>query len=441
MRASRWRWFLPLLLAGCGGNGGGPDPGEPPSGALHVATASLPPAPPHQPYEARVEAAGGTGVGQAWRVAEGSLPPGLLLDGGPACATWGTWSEAGTIEPGASGERSEVSGLAASRRNPGVLWAHDDSGREPLLHALGADGSVRQTYRLDVVATDWEDVALGPGEVAGVEVLYVADVGDNGTSRPYVTLLCVEEPLVPAAPGPTVVLVPDAFALRYTPGGSHDSEALLVDWESGTPYLLEKAEEGGDAWRVPFPLDPAFTPATPGGLVRVTTGRPLPALLTAADGGRDANRVVFRTYFAGYEQVRPPGLPFEAIFATDPCPFGVPVIGQYEALALGPDGASLWTTTERVLGDSAPLHRSEAESARLPAWIRGTPTAPGRYAIVLEVRDASGGARRTGLRPRRALTPPGRSRARGGGNPGGGEERGGGRSTNGRRRRSGPLAP
>lgn len=36
----------------------------------------------------------------------------------------------------------EASGLVSSRRNPGVLWTHNDSG-QPLLYAFGTDGKLR----------------------------------------------------------------------------------------------------------------------------------------------------------------------------------------------------------------------------------------------------------------------------------------------------------
>src|SRR5688572_17856449 len=57
---------------------------------------------------------------------------------------------------------SEASGLAVSRRSPGHLWTHNDSG-EPVVVALDARGSVRGRVQLTgAIVEDWEAVAVGP---------------------------------------------------------------------------------------------------------------------------------------------------------------------------------------------------------------------------------------------------------------------------------------
>src|SRR5687767_12057876 len=54
----------------------------------------------------------------------------------------------------------EGSGIAASRRHPGVLWAHNDSG-DPLIFALNEQGKVTGRVRLNgAEVDDWEDIAV-----------------------------------------------------------------------------------------------------------------------------------------------------------------------------------------------------------------------------------------------------------------------------------------
>lgn len=278
----------------------------------------------------------------------------------PTCTAWGTFQQIGTIVPdGSTGALEEISGLAASRLHPGVLWAHDDSGSAAILYALAEDGSLRQSYTLSTSAVDWEDIALGPGPDPAKEYLYVGDIGDNSRARPHVTLLRVEEPMVPAVPGAPIPLDHDEFVLRY-PDAARDAEALLADWQSGALYVLGKSDAGGDVFRTPLPLDPSWTAAHPGVFETVTTGRPLPGNVTAADAGRDGQRVLFRTYLGGYELVRAPGGSFESLFSATPCTFPVPFLGQYESLALDPAGTALYTTTELFAGSSVPLYRSDA---------------------------------------------------------------------------------
>ncbi len=379
--------FLALATA-CGGGGGQQTS---PSG-LRIETSALPAADVGRPYVAEIVAVGGTGQGNTWRIRSGSLPAGLSFATGRACPSWTAWGTLGQIPiDTGTGERTEISGLAVSRRNPGILWVHDDSGGMAVLHAVDLSGALRQRYVLNVTPNDWEDVCLGPGPNASVEYLYIGDVGDNGSRRDHVTLLRVEEPLVPASPGPEIALAHEAFALAY-PGGPRDCEALVVDWATGAPYLLEKSSAGGDAYRVPMPLDPAWTPATPGPLEAVTTTRPLPADVTAADAARDGTFIAYRTYTQAYT-LPVLGAGLSSAFTATACSFTAPLLGQYESLGIAPDGLSIYTTTEHTFlqpASSVPVQRASADLEDLPGTLRGAPSAAGTYTITVEVEDASG---------------------------------------------------
>src|SRR4029453_18052009 len=66
---------------------------------------------------------------------------------------------------------TEASGLANSGNNPGIYWTHNDSGDSARFFAVdGSTGGVAAAYELvGASAVDWEDMALGPGPVAGVD--------------------------------------------------------------------------------------------------------------------------------------------------------------------------------------------------------------------------------------------------------------------------------
>src|SRR5512134_250324 len=71
----------------------------------------------------------------------------------------------------------EASGVAASRRTPGVLWSHNDSG-EPGLVAVATDGTTRgRVYVAGASAGDWEDIEVGPCPQGSC--VYIGDIGDN----------------------------------------------------------------------------------------------------------------------------------------------------------------------------------------------------------------------------------------------------------------------
>lgn len=118
-------------------------------------------------------------------------------------------------------ELPEASGLAVSRLDARVLWAHNDSGK-PLVFALSADGAIKGRVRLAAAQVDdWEDIASGPCPQGSC--LYVADIGDNRAVRGRITVYRVPEP----APSDQVSRRADAFHATY-PDGPHDAEAIFV---------------------------------------------------------------------------------------------------------------------------------------------------------------------------------------------------------------------
>src|SRR6185369_7794667 len=132
---------------------------------------------------------------------------------------------------------SEASGLAASRRADNLLWAHNDSGGEPLLYALDAKGALRGKLRIGGEKnTDWEDIAAF--DLDGHTWLLVADTGDNDNKRNDGALLIVAEP-DPADLRPDRELMATVawrVPVRY-PDGPRDCESVAVDAREGKIYL------------------------------------------------------------------------------------------------------------------------------------------------------------------------------------------------------------
>jgi hypothetical protein len=147
---------------------------------------------------------------------------------------------------------SEGSGLALSRRVPGRLWTHNDSGK-PVLFALDARGAV--SGRLEVTGAavdDWEAIAVGP--CGAGSCLYIGDIGDNDASRQRVTVYRLPEP--DTASGTAAVA--DVFHATY-PDGPHDAEALLIGGD-GRLHIVTKGEKGPlGIYRFPSQLKPGTT--------------------------------------------------------------------------------------------------------------------------------------------------------------------------------------
>jgi hypothetical protein len=143
----------------------------------------------------------------------------------------------------------ESSGLAVSRRHPGVLWTHNDSGDAARLFAVGRDGRVLATLAFaGVEARDWEAMAAGRDD-RGRPALFVGDIGDNQSLWPSVTVYRVAEP---ARLRDATVAV-RRYRLRYA-DGPRDAEALLVDPRSNRLYIASKDPAGGGLYRAPARL-------------------------------------------------------------------------------------------------------------------------------------------------------------------------------------------
>lgn len=138
----------------------------------------------------------------------------------------------------------ESSGVAVSRRNPGVLWTHNDSGDGPTLYATDLSGRDRgMVHVLGAEAVDWEDIAVGPCPERDAWCVFIADTGDNEERRPGAALYVLPEPDLAGgtARGAEARRIVVEFA-----GGPRDVEALAVDG-GGTAWFISKGRLSGVA--------------------------------------------------------------------------------------------------------------------------------------------------------------------------------------------------
>jgi hypothetical protein len=142
---------------------------------------------------------------------------------------------------------AEASGVAASRKTPGVLWAHNDSSN-PVIIALNEQGVVTGRVRVAGAGVDdWEDIAVGP--CGSQSCVYIADIGDNSGKRDRITVYRVQEP----SPNDTETAPAEAFHAVY-PNDPRDAESLFVTGD-GDVFLITKGDPGPIAlYRFPKPL-------------------------------------------------------------------------------------------------------------------------------------------------------------------------------------------
>ncbi|MCC6548062.1 hypothetical protein IT570_12925 [Candidatus Sumerlaeota bacterium] len=142
-----------------------------------------------------------------------------------------------------NGALDELSGLAASQRTLGILWTHNDSGADAKFYAINGVGALRGTYTLNgATATDWEDIAVGPGPSVGTSYIYIADTGNNDYDRTTVRVYRIPEPAAPLTGGAASQNISsyDTLNIRYPGNVAHDVETLLCDPNNGDLYFVTR---------------------------------------------------------------------------------------------------------------------------------------------------------------------------------------------------------
>ena len=149
----------------------------------------------------------------------------------------------------ANGQLNEISGLTASMRNPGLLYAINDSGAQPRLFAIDQTGRLIGQWDIKANNRDWEDMTRLT--VAGEPYLVIGDTGDNLRTRKSVELLFIREPELSfgsgsgsesgsgSGSGSGSKSLDPAYSIRFHyEDGPRDVEAFTVIGD--TLYLLSK---------------------------------------------------------------------------------------------------------------------------------------------------------------------------------------------------------
>jgi hypothetical protein len=136
----------------------------------------------------------------------------------------------------------EISGVAASRGNPGILYIHNDSGNPNQIYLTNGNGDNEGTLTLTSAGNrDWEDIAVGPGPIPGKSYVYVGDIGDNHSKYPSVLIYRFPEPDLNGKTLPVSRNIDslDVIELRY-PDGPRNAETLMVDPFTKDIYIASK---------------------------------------------------------------------------------------------------------------------------------------------------------------------------------------------------------
>lgn len=244
----------------------------------------------------------------------------------------------------------EVSGIAASRRNPGILWVHNDSGDRARVYAIDATGRLIGTYNLaGVDARDCEDIAVGPGPAPGKDYIYLGDIGDNAAARDHVAVYRVEEPEVEVSGKPSEAFIAPvtAIKLKYE-DGARDAETVMVDPVTSDLFIISKRELRSRVYRA------SAQDIAGGGTVTLRLVARLPwGWATGGDISPSGTQVVVRGYASAAVWNRKPGTDFASTFKEKPVTIQLASEPQGEAICFSHDCKGCYTVSE---GHNQPVY-------------------------------------------------------------------------------------
>jgi len=234
----------------------------------------------------------------------------------------------------------EASGLAASRKTPGVLWIHNDGG-SPCVYAITPEGKLLGVYNLaGAKVRNWEDIAVGPGPEPNVDYLYVGEIGDNDSRHKSIKIYRVPEPKVDVNQTPIVVTVRGVETIELTyPDGPRDAETLLLDPLTKDIYIISK-EGTSKVYRAAYPQSTTGKTA----LEQVTKLHW--GMATAGDISPDGQMIIVRGYFGASLWLRPKDGPMWKAFENSECSIPIILEQQGEAICFDANGSGYYTTSE-----------------------------------------------------------------------------------------------
>jgi len=254
----------------------------------------------------------------------------------------------------------EASGLAASRRDPDILWVINDDG-PAVLYAIDTTGATRGKTKVSKANNrDWEDLASFT--LQDTPYLLIADIGDNEARRKDVTLYVVEEPDIDDDKSK----IAWEFDFRY-PDGPTDAEAIAVDAANERILILSKREIPAVLYELP--LRPITDKTVVAKRIGTVASLPQPRRQdvvsaplvdnwywqpSGMDINADGSAAIVVTYDAIYYYPRGQDQDWQDVLSQPPFGLSLGRIKNAESIAFSSDGNAAFITTEKK---HAPLLR------------------------------------------------------------------------------------
>ena len=198
-----------------------------------------PPAPP-RPHPADPDGGPAEVIEKPLEISAGGAASADVVPGATTCGFPEMPSR--TVWPDEIDYIGEASGMAASRRHPGLYWVVRDSGHTPAINAVRFDEAgmayTKEIMVDNAVNGDWEEVTYTIG-TDGVARLWVVDNGGAASKKIY-------EIIEPDPDAVTSVSAVNQYSWAY-PSGSYNTEAAFMS--RGSLILVTKTSPSARMYR------------------------------------------------------------------------------------------------------------------------------------------------------------------------------------------------
>jgi len=248
---------------------------------------------------------------------------------------------------------NETSGIAASSLHANIYYVHNDSGDTSRFFAITPQGQLKGTFYYkgtgggQLGVKDCEDIAVGPGPAKDRSYVYVADIGDNNASKPFITIYRTPEPSLPVVSDSSSSVICAPLYLKY-PDGAKDAETLMIDPLEKLLYIVTKRSKTVSVYTAPLNF-------TANDTVTLTKRNDLHfrglqpfKWIVSGDISKDGTQVLLKSYSRVYYWKRNANEPIWQTMQRKPQqpPYEQERLG--EAIGFAPNGKSYYTVSEGV---------------------------------------------------------------------------------------------
>jgi hypothetical protein len=243
----------------------------------------------------------------------------------------------------------ELSGLAASANNPGMLWSHNDSGNRSEIFLLDQKLNIKLTCRLrGIVCRDWEDITVGPGPEEGKNYIYVGEIGDNMAIFQYKHIYRFPEPTFDASKTEVVITEFDTITFQLA-DKRKDTESLLIDPKTKNLYVISKRENPVHVYELKYPYPTADT-------LTVNSIGTIPyAQIVGGDFSVDGRELLIKNYDNVFYW-KLGDTPLRDVLTEKPFILNYTGEPQGESITFARDGSGFFTVSEIVKGEKSYLY-------------------------------------------------------------------------------------